>query len=77
MANLRSVFNKSPGAWTAAKPYNDGSGDLFLQNGKWTDPNTTVPPAEGQTLFLARLGPGQVLGIETGGVYAVDPPVSP
>ena len=77
MASLRGVFDKTPGAWTAAKTYDDGSGDYYLQGGKWQQADSIAPPQAGQATFLAKLGPGQVLGIATGGVYAVDAPSTP
>lgn len=73
MASLRGVFNKTPGAWTAGKPYPD-SGDLYLKGGRWTNPDSILPLTEGQAVFCARLGPGQVLALGIGGVYAASPP---
>lgn len=74
MASLRSCFNKRAGAWEAAMPYNDGSGDLYLKGGRWAQPDTILPVSEGVPLVLARLGKGQVVGVARGGVYAVDLP---
>ena len=75
MASLRGVVNKSPGAWQVGKPYPDGS--IYMKGGKWSDPDTIRQPAQGVAMLFARRGNGQVLGIELGGVYAVDPPEEP
>lgn len=74
MASLKGVFRKTEGAWTAARTYDDGTGDLYLRGGKWENSDSILPPQEGQAVFLARIGPGQVLGITNGGVYAVEAP---
>lgn len=73
MASMKEVFNKSPGAWSAGKPFDDGSG-VYLEESTWTNPDTNTPINSGQSVFFARLGPGQVLGIGTGGIFTVDPP---
>ena len=74
MASLKNCFNKPPGAWTAASLYDDATGGYYLQGGRWENPDTSRPMGSGQSVILARLGRGQVLGITQGGVYAVDPP---
>lgn len=75
MASLRNCFNKRPGAWEVAKPFENG--DLYLQGGRWAQPDTILPPSQGVPLILARLGKGQVVGVASGGAYAVDPPADP
>ena len=74
MASIMDPFLKSRGAWTAGTPYQDGSGDLYLRDARWSNPDTTTPLVEGAAIFAAEIGPGQILGIEIGGVFAAQPP---
>lgn len=76
MASLRSAFSKTPGSWLAGKPYPDST-DVYMRGAAWSQPDTITPLNQGQAVFFARFGPGQVLGIGLGGVYAADAPPPP
>ena len=71
---MRHIFNRTQGAWDIASAY-DSSTDLFLENGKWEDPDTLVEPNSQVPLVVARLNSGQILGLEYGGYFSPPAPV--
>lgn len=76
MANMRSGFVKSPGAWEAALPYEDsdsGETKLWCRGGSWDKPDTIAGPVMGVGMVVARLSSGQILGLASGGVHAPQP----
>lgn len=73
MASLKHVFFRQPGAWSVGTATSTESNDLYMDGSTWSDANSVVRPSVKGPTICARLGPGQTVGIATGGVYAAFP----